>query len=203
MGTQKDALWGAESRLTTEVAEFFPRQKHWTEDEYFALPDTLRFVELSKGELIVPPHPTDSHQCVVGTLYELFRSHVKATGLGVVRLGPLPVRLWPDQIREPDIQLLLNEHAARIGEQFWGPPDLVVEVLSPSTRKTDREDKFREYAQAGIPEYWIVDPQAVEIEVYVLRNGVYALLVKAGRGDRVRSQLLDGFEVGADEVFAR
>lgn len=189
-------------RLTTEIAQLWPRQGEWNEADYFALPDTNRFVELSEGKLIMPPHPTDTHQQVVGTLYRYFYTFVEAHDLGVIRFAPLPVRLWPDKIREPDVLFVSHEHTDRIGEQAYGPPDLVVEVMSASTRRTDRVEKFVEYARAGISDYWLVDPEAQTIEVFVLQDDTYTLLVKAGTGETAHSKLLDGFDVEADKVFA-
>jgi len=189
-------------RWVTEIAQLWPRRGEWTEADYFALPDTNRFIELCKGELIMPPHPTETHQRVVGKVYKSFDSFVEAGDLGILRFAPLPVRLWPGLIREPDILFVSQAHADRIGEQAYGPPDLVVEVISPGTRRRDRNDKFVEYARAGISEYWIVDPEARTIEVFVLQDGAYTLLVKAGPGEKAHSQLLNGFEVAVDEVFA-
>lgn len=203
MGAGRDATPAGEHRLTAEVAELFPRQREWTEDLYFQLPDTPRIVELSEKQLIMPPHPTDTHQRIVARLFVLLNSFVEARQLGVARFSALPVRLWPGKIREPDILFLLREHADRIHEQYWGVPDLAVEVVSPNTRKTDREDKFLEYAQAGIQEYWLVDPEAEAIEVHALREQAYELFCRAGRAETARSRLLEGFQVGVDEVFAK
>ncbi len=193
---------GAELELTVEVAEIFPPQGQWTEHDYFALPDTNRFVELSEGRLIVPPHPTDSHQFTSGQLYLALRSFVDERNLGVVRYSPLPVRLWPDKIREPDILYVSHEHADRIGEQYYGPPDLAVEIISPSTRLTDRRDKFTEYAQAGVQEYWLVDPENRTVEVFTLHESKYRLVSKWGPGEVAKSALLAGFEVAVDKIFA-
>ncbi len=121
--------------------------------------------------------------------------------MGTVRLGPLPVRLWPGKIREPDILFVAREHSDRIDERVYGPPDLVVEVLSPSTRRADRHEKFYEYAQAGVGEYWMVDPDARTIEVFVLREGAYELLGKWSEGEEARSEVLVGFRVAVDEVI--
>jgi Uma2 family endonuclease len=192
----------ARPRLVTEIAQLWPLQGDWTETDYFTLPDTNRLIELSEGELIMPPHPTETHQRVVLSLVLAFQSFVEAHNLGVVRFAPLPVRLWPDKIREPDILYVSHSHADRIGEQAYGPPDLVVEVISASTRRTDRIEKFVEYARAGISEYWLVDPQAQSIEVFVLEDDAYTLLVKAVSGEKVYSKLLDGFEVAVDEIIA-
>jgi len=189
------------AELTLEVAQLWPPRGQWTETDYFALPDTDRLTELSKGELIVPPHPTDTHQAVVGRMYRRLWDFVEQHDLGTVRFAPLPVRLWPGKIREPDVLFVSHEHADRIGEQFYGPPDLVMEILSAGTWRTDRLEKMVEYAQAGIQEYWLVDPQAETIEVLVLREGAYVLLDKWGTGETARSELLEGFEVAVNEVF--
>jgi Uma2 family endonuclease len=197
-----EVMEGAQRRLATEVAELWPRQGDWTEESYFALPDTNRLVELSEGKLIMPPHPTNTHQQVVGNLYRVFYAFIDAHDLGILRFAPLPVRLWPDKVREPDILFVSHEHADRVAEQAYGPPDLVVEVISASTRRTDRVEKFVEYARAGISEYWLVDPEARSIEVFALEDDAYTLLIKAGSGEKARSKLFDGFEVDVDGVFA-
>src|SRR5437773_8979504 len=151
---------------TTEVAWLFPRRGEWTEADYLALPETNRIVELSEGRLVVPEMPTDPHQFVVGELFAAMRSFVRDHALGHLRVAPLPVRLWPGKFREPDIVFLSREHGDRRGEQFWGVPDLVVEVISPrtehssGTERTDRREQFDEYALAGVLEYWLVDTRA-------------------------------------------
>ncbi len=191
-----------ETRTTfvLELAELFPPQGQWTEEAYFSLPDTNRYMELSEGELIMPPRPTRSHQQAVEELFLRLRLFVQEHDLGEVHVAPLPVRLWPGKIREPDILFVAREHADRIGEQCFGVPDLVVEVTSSGTWRTDRVEKMLEYARAGVQEYWIVDPDAGTIEVYRWREGVYEIVGRWGRGERARSLLLAGFEVAVDDV---
>ncbi len=183
----------------TAIAELFPPQGQWTERDYFSLPDTNRLIELSEGRLITPPHPTYSHQTAVHNLFLKLNAFVEARGVGVVRFAPLPVRLWPGKIREPDIFFIAKEHADRIGEQVCGVPDLVVEVLSPATRETDRGEKFFEYAKAGVREYWLIDLQKRLIEVYTLRGHVYEPLALCE--GRACSQVLEGFSVSPAEIF--
>jgi Uma2 family endonuclease len=185
--------------LTVEVAQLWPPRGQWTEADYFTLPDTNRFIELSEGELVVPPHPTHTHQQIVGKLYRAMYDFVTDGELGTVQFGPLPVRLWPGKIREPDILFVAREHSDRIAEQAYGPPDLVVEVLSPGTRRTDRLEKTAEYARAGVREYWIVDPHRRTVEVFILRDGAYELLGKWGGGEEALSEVLAGFRVAVDE----
>lgn len=187
--------------LTREVAEFYPSQGQWTEEEYFSLPDTNRYTELSDGRLIVPPHPTDRHQRALQNLFLRLQAFVEARALGTLRIAPLPVRLWSGKIREPDILFVAGEHAERSGERVYGVPDLAVEVVSPQTRRTDRVEKFVEYARAGVAEYWIVDPEESSIEAYTMLEGADSLIGKFRAGEVARSQLLSGFEVSVDEVF--
>jgi Uma2 family endonuclease len=188
-------------RLAIEVAELYPPQGQWTEADYFALPDTNRYAELSEGELFMPPHPTYSHQRIVFDLAMVLRRFVEEHDLGIVQVAPLPVRLWPGKIREPDVLFMAHEHRERISEQVVGPPDLVMEVLSPGTRHIDRMDKSVEYARAGIPEYWIIDPEAQTVEVFVLREGAYDLRGKWGVDTIAHSALLKGFQVPVADLF--
>ena len=96
---------------------------------------------------------------------------------------------------------MATEHAHRMGEQFFGPPDLVMEVTSPGTRRTDRTEKLLEYGQAEVSEYWIADPQARTVEVFVLQGESYELLGRWGVGETARSSLLPGFEVDVADLF--
>jgi Uma2 family endonuclease len=193
---------GSEKRSWfVKVSQLFPKQGEWTERDYFGLPETNRIVELTDGVLIMPPHPTDTHQRLVGDLYDLLRAYVTENHAGLVRFAPLPVQLWPGKIREPDVLFLTQAHADRRGERAWGPPDLVMEVISPGTEELDRETKSAEYARAGIAEYWIADPHGRSIEVWGLEQGKYVLVGKSGRGQTAQSRLLPGFEVAVDSLF--
>ena len=142
---------GGQSRpsppLTVEMVRLWPRQGEWTEEDYFALPATHQLVELSGQELIMPSPPSDAHQSASLNLTSALHGFVRAHRLGTIRYAPLPVRLWPGKIREPDILFVAAEHADRRGEQYYGPPDLVVEIISPGTERLDRQQKFVEYAQ--------------------------------------------------------
>lgn len=191
-----------EPRLTLEVAELWPAQGQWTEDDYFKLPETSRIVELSEGSVAIMPPPSFTHQRVLDNLYAELRGFVKRHGLGVTAFAPVAVRLWPGKIREPDIVFYTEDHRDRIGELVSEPPDLAVEVLSPGTRRTDRHEKFFEYAQVGISEYWLVDPEQETVEVFVLESGVYSLLVKADVDGIAHSRLIDGFSVSTADIFA-
>jgi Uma2 family endonuclease len=123
---------------------------------YYEISELGGVVELSDGKLEFSDPPTDVHQRILLHLSVALHTFVTAKDLGQVCFGPLPVTLWPGKIREPDLMFMSTAHASRIGV-YWGVPDLAVEILSPGTAHKDREIKRKEYAKAGVVEYWIID----------------------------------------------
>ena len=178
-----------------------PAQGHWSEEEYLAL-DTNHLIEYSHGQLETLPMPTFSHQRLVAFLYRTLLPFVEERGLGIVMFAPLRIQLWRGKFREPDIVFMASEHADRLDEQFWRGADLVMEVVSPDDRRRDRVTKRREYAQAGIPEYWIVDPTNRSITVLVLRGQAYALHGEFDERAVATSRLLDGFTLSVRALFS-
>jgi Uma2 family endonuclease len=188
-----------------EVARLFPAQGEWTEAEYLDLTrSTNRLVEFSDGVVEVLPMPTDLHQRIVAFLYRALFAFVSAHDLGAVRFAALRVRLWEGKFREPDVLFLEAAHAARLGDEFWDGADLVMEVVSKDDPARDRDLKRAEYARAGIPEYWIVDPLEGRIVVLALPEGgaSYEVHGTFGRGERAASRLLPGFAVDVAEALA-
>ena len=197
----------AETERPNRLLGLFPVQGKWREEQYFDLPESNWFVELSDGRLVMPDRPGTRHQRIFLRLLRRLDDFVTDRRLGEVAIAPLPVRLWPGKVREPDVMLMLSEHADRITERWWGPPDLVVEVVSPrtadssGTEKTDREEKPWEYAQAGVQEYWLVHPSDRTIEVYALKGESYRLSGRYGVGETAQSELLEGFAVAVEEIM--
>lgn len=186
-----------------EIARLFPDQGTWSVEEYLALGGN-RLVEFSDGVVEVLSMPTTSHQLIVLFLYDAIRAFIAAGRLGTVVVAPLRVRLWEGKFREPDVVFLRAEHADRIGEAFWDGADLVMEVVSDGDddRRRDTQTKRREYAAAGIPEYWVVDPGLRRVTVLVLEGRAYAVRGEFGPGQRADSALLGGFGVDVDAVLA-
>jgi Uma2 family endonuclease len=179
-----------------DVALLFPSQGEWSEAAYLAI-NTNRLIELADGCLEVLPMPALPHQLMVAFLYAALRAHVhEVQAGGYVVFAPLRVRLWPGQIREPDV---VWTKPARVREMDEPPDgaDLVMEVVSGSSedRRRDLEIKRHEYARAGIPEYWIVDPQEKRITVLALDADQYRVHGEFGTGARATSVLLPGFGV--------
>lgn len=191
----------ADGEPAWEIARLFPAQGHWSVEDYLEL-NTNHLVEFSGGHIEVLPMPTMRHQLIVQFLLRLLTEVVDGAGLGRTLVAPFRVRLGADKFREPDLSVMLVEHASRMGDEFWNGADLVVEVVSDDDRRRDLEIKRAEYAQAGIPEYWIVDPQTNTITVLTLAGTSYMVHGEFRTGQRAASVLLPGFDVMVDDVFA-
>lgn len=184
-----------------QLYEWFVEQ-WWSEDLYLALANNRnRLVELSDGKVVIHTMPTPAHQNVSGNLYAVLREYGRAGERGRAYTAPMPVRLWPGKFREPDVVYYRAEHLDRITEQFGGPPDLVVEVLSPSSRGLDTGTKAEEYALAGIPEYWLLDPEAQAVTVYVLADGRYCFAALYRSGELAHSETLADLVVEVEDLF--
>jgi Uma2 family endonuclease len=158
--------------------------------DWLGLPDDARLYEIIDGELLVSPPPGILHQRISRELEFQILQHLRASGRGEVFDAPIGVRLG-DDVLEPDLVVVLQEHDDRIGDQvIEGAPDVVIEILSPGTAKRDLVAKRAVYQAAGIPEYWIVDPASAAIEVLVLEHGAYVRLDLFRRADTLRSRAL-------------
>ncbi len=192
-----------EPTVISNLIELLPGPGEWAEGEYYFVSDRGRFVELSDGNLEFPPMPTEYHQLIVTRLVALLYAFVSQRKLGHVRVAPLPVRLWPGKIREPDIIFMSAAHVDRI-EKYWGVPDLAVEIVSGSRTDVDRDRKVKreEYAQAGIAEYWLVDPEEKTVEVLRLEGKIYRDVARLAENDTLTSPTFPGFELSLKELFA-
>ena len=183
-----------------DVAKLFPAQGSWSVQEYLDLKGN-RLIEFSNGYIEVLTMPTMRHQLIVLFLSDVFRAFLARGNLGRLLVAPFRVRLWPDKFREPDVMIMRAQNAHRMGEEYWDGADLVIEVVSDDDRRRDLETKRFEYARAGIPEYWIVDPQTETVSVLTLDGGAYTAHGEFPRGRRADSRLFPGFDVAVDEVF--
>lgn len=187
---------------TWEIAHLYPTQGNWTEAEYLAL-DTNHLIELSDGYLKLLPMPTVLHQLVVDFLHDRLKAYLQKHEGGTVLFAPLPVKLWPGKFREPDVVYLGPARTLNVRDYPEGA-DLVMEVVSSGekSRQRDLVTKRQEYASAGIGEYWIVDPELLQITVLTLTAGTYRVHGEFAVGQDATSALLRGFAVSVDEVFA-
>lgn len=179
-----------------------PIQAEWSEDDYLKLTAyTRRLLEFRDGHIEVLPMPTDEHQRIVLFLYRTVYAFLAARTDGIVLVAPLRLRLHTGRYREPDLLVLLSAKDKRRGNQFWTGADLVLEVVSPDDPQRDLVEKRQEYATAGIPEYWIVDPAAERISVLRLQGGSYGKHGVFSRGMEATSSLLAGFRVAVAAVL--
>ena len=153
------------------------RRNLWTYEAYAAATDEDERTELIDGEVRVVPSPLTIHQDIALSVAATLRTHVRRYRLGRVLIAPTDVALAPGQTLVPDVLFVASARAEIItATHVVGPPDLVVEVLSPGTAANDLPGgrKFALYAQAGVPHYWVIDPDNVELRVFTLdAAGVY------------------------------
>lgn len=193
-GDQAEPAW--------EVALLFPAQGKWSEDDYLRLTDhTRHLVEFRDGHIEVLPMPTDEHQRIVLFLYRALYAFLATQAIGIVLVAPLRLRLRTGRYREPDLMLLLATNDERRGNRFWTGADLVLEVVSPDDPQRDLVQKRQEYAQAGIPEYWIVNPATEQISVLRLEGDSYVEHGIFSHGMEASSVVLEGFRVAVAAVL--
>ena len=147
------------------------------------------------GSVVETTTPSDRHQDIVGLLGAAFRAFAEERGLGIVRVSPFLMRVG-EVAREPDVLFVAEENRERIQpNRLEGPADLVVEVISPESKGRDRGDKFYEYEEAGVREYWLVDPERRSVDLHRLSpSGRYEVVVADGEG-RLHSEVLGGLWV--------
>ena len=170
------------------------KHRYWSEPEYLELSERTNWlIEMSNGSIEVLDYPTLTHQRILGFMCRCLDNFVRPRDLGHAIFAAYPLRLGNLQFREPDILFALTEHSSWFGEKFATGADLVMEVVSED-RGRDFETKRSEYEQAGIPEYWIVDPREEQITILRLENGAYVAAERAA-GERAESTILPGFSV--------
>ena len=145
--------------------------------------------------------PTRTHQKIVFFLSQILYTFLSRGGLGTVLFAPLRVRLWAGKFREPDLVVMLAEHRDREHEAFFDGADLVIEVVSDDDPARDLVTKRREYAQAGIPEYWIIEPQTELMIVLRLDQGQYDEYGRFGRGTIATSALFGELAIDVAHMF--
>jgi Uma2 family endonuclease len=163
----------------------------YREADYLELPDEPR-CELLYGRLPVTPAPTVRHQLVVGAILHLLYEFASHRG-GHAVVSPVDVVLAEHSIVQPDVIYVSPERAGILGQRVEGAPDLVVEVLSPATGRRDLGEKLRLYAESGVAEYWIVDPDLETFEL--LENTPAGFRVRLPEGSVYRSAAIAGLEL--------
>jgi Uma2 family endonuclease len=176
-------------------------QGSWTLEQYLKLTDsTSSLVEFTDGVIEVLPMPTDKHQVIMLFFYELFRAYLPLRD-GKILVAPLRLHVREGKQREPDLLLVCDANDPRRQNRYWLGADLVLEVVSNDDPERDTVDKVIDYAEAGIPEYWIVNPFDETITVLQLSATSYRTHGVFRRGTNATSVLLNGFSVSVDATM--
>ncbi len=174
-----------------------------TVEDYMALPADGKRYELLEGELVVVPSPNTAHQRIVGNLYLLLRQHVQRNALGEVFTAPYDIVLGHRVVAQPDLVFVSQENAEIIlPAHVRGVPDLVVEVVSPSSAKRDLLQKRRIYARYGVPNYWVVDPDDREVVAFVLEDEEYREAAVASRAERFSAPPFSDLQLPLVEIWS-
>lgn len=177
------------TRLTVDDLELLPQEREGDRHE------------IIDGELSVTPSPVPRHQTVVLELAAALRAHVRALGLGRVFVAPIDVRLDDTNVVVPDVVVVRADRLGIVGPtRIEGAPDLLVEILSPSTRGRDLGAKRALYARFGVAEYWVVDPAARSVAVFVRDGEAYRRF--PADSAVARSEVVAGFAIPLAELFA-
>ena len=169
--------------------------------DYLTTPEDKRY-ELLNGVLIATPAPNEAHQRTQAELGYHLMAFVKAKSLGRIYYSSTDVVLSDIDVVQPDLLFVSTERTHIITpDNIHGAPDLVVEILSPSTAERDRGYKRALYAQHGVKEYWVVGTDAGVITVLLLGDDGYEVVDTFGEGDTLTSPTLAGFSLKVDEIF--
>jgi Uma2 family endonuclease len=173
-----------------------------TYDQYRLMPEDGKRYELIDGELMMTPAPSPKHQRILRKLALALVSHVESNALGEVFFSPVDVVLEEHVVVQPDILFVrLSQHGIVGDEAIHGAPELVVEILSPTSFYHDLRRKLRIYSQYGVQEYWVVDPEKETIEIYA-RNGQELQLNRQFAGhEALESTFFPGFRLPVNSIF--
>ena len=174
-----------------------------TYPELRLMPDDGKRYELIDGEVFVSPSPSEKHQRASGRLYVSWAVYVEKNDLGRVYYAPFDVVFAEKTALQPDLLFVSKARLGIIGPEYIiGAPDLVVEILSPSRPAFDRVTKLEQYALYGVGEYWIVDPMAESVEIFVLAGRKYELKGTFTGSQVLRTVLLPGWEFPVSSLFS-
>jgi len=170
-----------------DIVEFGQEGDHW---------------EICDGELIVSPPLNVKHQVVSSNLHRILSNFVHQNRLGILVSAPVGVYFDIKTFFEPDLVFVSNANRNRIKENYIeGAPDLIVEIISPSSVKRDRGFKFKRFALEGVQEYWIVDPINEMVEIYELTISGFQLVDRYSNDRQAQSKILQDFQFKVSEIW--
>jgi len=178
-------------------------RRKWTYEDYLALPDDGNRYEIIEGVLYMVNAPGIKHQFIVSEINRQMANFVIEHNLGCVLTAPFEVHLAEDtRPVQPDIIFIKAGNWPGAEAKFYeGAPDLIVEVISPSSLRMDQHIKFNAYELAGVPEYWIASPKTRSVEVLTLSGGEYALLGQFVEDEVIKSAVLTDLSIVTSSLF--
>jgi Uma2 family endonuclease len=173
-----------------------------TYEDYCALPDDGKRYEILDGDLYVSPSPMIPHQRAAAELLRILADHVEARDLGEVFVAPCDVILGEHNIVVPDLLFVSNERKSIVTEKnIKGAPDLLIEILSPSTQLRDIRDKRNIYARCGVEWYWIVDAREPSILELQRTESEFADITRVKEKELFRPALFPGLEFAPSDLI--
>lgn len=202
--TEKLPAWLDEEpelrRRLQEALQSRVTPRRMTYQEFLAWADEDTLAEWVDGGVVMYSPASKQHQDIASFLSELLRFYVQLRDLGEVIQAPFQMKL--EHGREPDLLFVAREHLDRLKETYLdGPADLVVEIISEESIARDRGAKFYEYEQAGIPEYWLLDPEREQAEFYQLSAQKRYRMIAPDAAGVYRSVVLPGFWLKVDWLW--
>jgi Uma2 family endonuclease len=172
--------------------------------DFMALGEGPPFAELIAGTIVMAPSPFRSHQRVVQRIYQLIQNHIDLTPIGEAYLAPFDVHLGENDILCPDLSFFSSDLLQLLSDRgAEGAPDLVIEVLSPSTARRDRKNKREIYTRHGVRELWLVHPEMETIEVFdlVKQPDQPVAVLENGTHESISTEILPGFVGKLADIF--
>jgi excisionase family DNA binding protein len=206
---EKDAVLAALAIGDLSVREEHPvysKKDGYTYEDYLQIPEEAGYrFEILEGALVKEPSPSMHHQRVSRELgYQLFTFFGDFDPEGEFFFAPLDVTLTTSNVLQPDLLFVSGARKEIMREErIDGPCDLVVEIMSPTSRRKDRLQKMEIYRKAGIPHFWLVDPEENTLEAFMLKDGYYTLVAAGGPGDKLAHSEFPGLDLNLDKIFHR
>ncbi len=173
-----------------------------TYEDYILFPEDGQRHEILDGEHYVTPAPFIKHQIISSNLHSLLGPFIRRHRLGKLLAAPTDVILSPHDIAQPDLLFISSDRVGIITEKnVQGAPDLVIEILSKSTRRRDERLKLERYDRFGVLEYWMFDPDRKGARIYRRDGGRLLLVAELSIGDVLTTPLLPGLEIPLAEIF--
>jgi len=190
-------------KVKDAAVSYLAKRKRYTYQDYLNLPDDGKRYEVINGELVMVAAPNTIHQnIIIKIIYEL-ENFLRQSKIGKIFCAPTDIKFSETEVVQPDIFFISKERFYIITENnINDAPDLIIEILSPSTAYYDLLEKKELYEQFGVKEYWIVDPNKHRVDVFLIEDNQYKLNQRVIMEGSVKSSVIKGFEISVEDIFS-